>query len=339
MTRRIRAIVGLIIGVASLGAAPVADAKYPDEGLLETKGVISSSALPGGGSDRPRDIASASQDARYVTFPAGSGTVVARIDPGSGEVARSRFFDASLTVPQVALDGSTSGLASDGGRLFLAQPLVGFPAAHTRFVVLDARDLSTHRQITLPGSFAFDAVSPDGRILYLVQYTSPPDPTRYLVRGYDVAREQLMPGPVVDPDEAGRPMTGRPITRAMSPDGQWAYTLYKGDDEPFVHALDTPARAAVCVDLPALEGYRGLRRIQLNVAPDGSSLDLVDRGSSVASVDTATFEVTTPSASTGSGGGGVPWAAIAVGTTLVALIAAALMARRRGRGPVAGDVT
>ena len=48
-------------------------------------------------------------------------------------------------------------------------------------------------------------------------------------------------------------MTGKPVTRAMSPNGQWAYTLYQGSDEgPFVHALDTSGRSAKCIDLDGL---------------------------------------------------------------------------------------
>ena len=47
--------------------------------------------------------------------------------------------------------------------------------------------------ITLQGDFSFDALSPDGRLLYLVQYLSPRDPTRYLVRLYDLERGSAAP--------------------------------------------------------------------------------------------------------------------------------------------------
>ncbi len=40
-----------------------------------------------------------------------------------------------------------------------------------------------------------------------------------------------------------------PLSRTMSPDGRWAYTLYSGD-ENFVHALDTADGQARCIDLP-----------------------------------------------------------------------------------------
>ena len=47
-------------------------------------------------------------------------------------------------------------------------------------------------------------------------------------------------------------MRGQPLTRATSPDGRWAYTLYDGaGKEPFIHALDTSTRSARCIDLDA----------------------------------------------------------------------------------------
>ena len=46
-------------------------------------------------------------------------------------------------------------------------------------------------------------------------------------------------------------MSGLPMSRApRAASGRWAYTLYDGAGEhPFVHALDTEQRTAVCIDL------------------------------------------------------------------------------------------
>ena len=48
-------------------------------------------------------------------------------------------------------------------------------------------------------------------------------------------------------------MTGVPVTRLPSPDGRWDYTLYQSAEHPFVHALDTQRRTAVCIDLDDLD--------------------------------------------------------------------------------------
>ena len=44
-------------------------------------------------------------------------------------------------------------------------------------------------------------------------------------------------------------MAGFPMARMVSPNGRWAYTLYAGGEETFIHALDTQGATAVCVDL------------------------------------------------------------------------------------------
>ena len=88
--------------------------------------------------------------------------------------------------------------------LVLAQPLVKFPQRRTRFEILDATSLRVRDDITLPGTYSFDAISPDGGLLYLIQYTSPTDPSHYLVRAYDVSSRHLLRAPVVDPSESGR---------------------------------------------------------------------------------------------------------------------------------------
>ena len=46
-------------------------------------------------------------------------------------------------------------------------------------------------------------------------------------------------------------MAGYPMTREVSADGRWHYTLYNGTEgHPFIHALDTTGPRAKCIDLP-----------------------------------------------------------------------------------------
>ena len=42
------------------------------------------------------------------------------------------------------------------------------------------------RRLTLPGSYTVDAISPDGRWLYLIHYTARRNLLRYEVRAYDL---------------------------------------------------------------------------------------------------------------------------------------------------------
>ncbi len=140
-------------------------------------------------------IATRSGDARYVTLPAGSSTVVARVNPAGGRVVASRLVPGRFTIPAVAYDGSAGGLSADGRTLVLIQPRVGFPRDRTPLMVVDAERLRPRTVIRLRGDFSFDAISPRGSLLYLIQYVNPSDPTRYLVRAYDLRAGRLLAKP------------------------------------------------------------------------------------------------------------------------------------------------
>ena len=103
---------------------------------------------------------------------------------------------------------------------------------------------------------------------------SPRDPTRYAVRAYDVGAGQLLAKPIVDPNEEGPDeMRGYPLTRTVSPDGRWAYTLSDGTgQQPFIHALDISQGRAVSIDTPSLARRRALDRLNPDHRSDGSAL-------------------------------------------------------------------
>lgn len=241
---------------------------------------------------------------RYVTIPAGPGkTVIASVERSGGTVDVSTLLQGSFTIPAVAYDGSASGLAADGKTLVLIEPRAGFPRAETRLlsVAVSAAQLRPLRQITLHGDFSFDAISPHGALLYLIQYVSPTDPNRYLVRAYDVRAGQLLAAPVRDPRELEKTMHGWPVTRTSSPDGRWAFTLYDGlGKTPFVHALDTSRRRAHCVDLAALVGI-DLSSMRLAVDTVRHMLVVRKGPTPIVQVDTRTFAVSAPQLPGGQG--------------------------------------
>ena len=114
----------------------------------------------------------------------------------------------TYTIPAVAYDGSASGLSGDRRTLVLIEPRRSFPRAATSLLVLRVPSLARRTVVRLRGDFSFDAVSPDGTRLFLIQYLSLADPTRYAVRGFDLTSMRLMPKPIVDPRDPTRRCAG-----------------------------------------------------------------------------------------------------------------------------------
>jgi len=222
---------------------------------------------------------------RYLAMRAGGGTLVEAVTTRGGVVRRSRFLQGAFGVPLVAYDGSTGGLSRNGRRLILYSP-----GTKTRFVVLDPRTLRVRDRLTLSGNFGFDALSPDGSLMYLIQLKSPPNGSgfAYDVRALDVDSGRLYPGAIVDRREPDEKMTGQPMTRVEP--GAWAYTLYsRTGKRPFVHALDTAHRRAFCVDLPWRNSARWINHVRMRV--QGGDLLLVRDGQVIARVDRQTLKV------------------------------------------------
>jgi hypothetical protein len=270
---------------------------------------------------------------RIVTLPVGKRTLVARIDRGTGRVRRFRTIAGRYTIPAVAYDGSASGLSTDGKSVALIVPRPAFPRERTTFALLDAATLKPRTTLSLKGDFSFDAMSPNGRWLYLIHYTSPDNPLQYEVRALDTSSGKLDPKPIVDPREPDEAMNGHPLTRATSPDGRWAYTLYEGAEHPFVHALDTSGRSARCIDLDWLHGRKDLWRLRFALNSDGRELSVRSGQRSLAVVDTQSFRASPSRADGGDGGRTWPWLG---GFAFAAVLAAALLSVvRMRRRPVA----
>lgn len=227
---------------------------------------------------------------RYVTVPARQGVLVEAIAMRGGRVLRWRFLTGSFGVPMVAYDGSAGGLSRDGRRLVLVSHQ---SAAVTRFLVLDPKTLKPRTALRLPGQWAFDALSPGGSLMYLIQYLGSPDASghqRYAVRVLNVNTHRLYPGALVDVREPDEKMTGTAQTRAESRDGAWAYTLYsRPGRKAFVHALDTVHRRAFCVDLPWRNPADWISLARLHVR--GGEVVVLRGGKPIARIDRKTFAV------------------------------------------------
>ena len=233
---------------------------------------------------------------RYVALYGKRSTIVAKVRRSGGEVVRSLALEGELAIPSVSVDGTADGLSADGRTLVLVRPRMRYERRRTVLTILDARRLRVRKRLTLRGDFAYDALAPDGRTLYLVQYLSG-DLTHYAVRAYDLRAGRLRPDPIVDPRERGEEMRGYPMTRLYGPRHRWAYTLYDGNGkEAFVHALDTVAGTARCIDLPMLRmQYAYDARLALRAG--GRRVAVYEpHGRELATFDTRTFAASKPAA-------------------------------------------
>jgi hypothetical protein len=236
-------------------------------------------------------------------------TVVERIDMRDATIDRWWYLRGGYYLPAVALDGSPGGISADGTLVLSTIPR-RYPPRHSELAILDTRLFLSHpnrdpdaprhavTRVNLPGAYSFDATSPDGSRIYLVHNIFKGRAlSRYEVRALDATNGRLLPEPIVDPEEPDERMQGSPVTRLSSPDGRWAYTLYTGSEERFVHALDTVAGRAVCVDLPQLEDLREPFGLRMRLEEGGRKIvvfsrDTKDVGSSdLLEIDTKTFEV------------------------------------------------
>ena len=271
-------------------------------------------------------------DVAYITQGDAHGTRLIEHARYGGPL-RERRLRGSFSIPAVAYDGSPSGLSADGRKLILISPRKRFPRVRTTFAVVDTRSLTVRRHIALRGDFSFDAISPDGRTMYLIQYSAR-DLAKYAVRAYDLGARRLLPQPVVDPDEADEPMRGIPVTRIPSPDGRWAYTLYDNGRHSFVHALDTAGRTAVCIDLDVRKAWGATLELR------GDRLDVVGRRARVlASIDTSTHTLTAPAPGAHSTeDASTSWLPLAAPTALL-LLAAAVTRRRMLKKTAAKPIT
>ena len=244
-------------------------------------------------------------------------TVVERIDLRDSTIDRWWYLRGSYYLPAVATDGSPGGISANGILPLISLPR-RYPPRHSRFALLDTRLFLRHphhgsgaprhavTRIDLRGAYGFDAISPDGARVYLIRnFFRRGEVRHYEVRALDGTSGRLLPGAIVDPKEPDERMQGSPVTRVSSRDGRWAYTLYTGREETFLHALDTVGGRAVCVDLPQLEHLREPFQLRLRLADGGRTIvvysrDHKDAGASpLREIDSGSLQVRRPVAMSG----------------------------------------
>ena len=269
MRRLATLVAALVVVPAGLAAAPSPYAVQGGEGVSSWDGVV-----------------------RYVAQKGpGTRTTLQVVRDSDGVVLRSQAIDGVFGVPIVS-PAYADAIFRDGSAFVLQN--VGYEA-RTELRIVNTNDLSVRASISLQGTFAYDALSPDGRTLYLIQHSSADDLTHYVVRAYDLEAHALRPGKIADRAQKGWVMQGFPTTRTATKNGRWVYTLYMNPSNfPFVHALDTVNGVAHCVGFAWPRGEQGqLFNYTLHVK--GSKLQVRDNtGALYRVVDLKTWKVRKP---------------------------------------------
>jgi hypothetical protein len=295
----------LVAVLAALAVAPSASASGPIYALQGGGGVVLGST-------------------RYVPVGDynGNSTDLLAISTKDGTIHGQTSLVGEWGLP--ATPAGAEGLSRNGHTLVLSGTQAGF-SSPSLFLVVNPKTMRIARPITLPGYFAYDAVSPDGSRLYLVQFTQGAnnDLEHYVVRAYDLRTHRLLPGRIADRTQKSWVMQGYPVTRTASADGRWVYTLYTNPGGyPFIHALDTVRGVAHCVGLP-LRNQTPIYNLVL--ALHGRTLSVHWRsGRPYLNVETKTWRVSpAPAAS-------FPWWTLAFAALPLAGAWALLLRRARG---------
>src|SRR5438270_4068365 len=131
----------------------------------------SAGALAAGGPVPPvqgkQPIGFAGSPFRFFVSPAGGDTLVRRVRDSPQRMQSTVRVPGRYGIPGVDFNGSTTGLSADGHTLVLAQLDPYGYVRTTRLLVLDTRPLRIRKKILLTGWSTVDAISPNGRWMYL----------------------------------------------------------------------------------------------------------------------------------------------------------------------------
>jgi hypothetical protein len=227
---------------------------------------------------------------RFVALKGATSTKVQAVRARGGAAVASTSIAGDWGIPMLTYSGLAGGLFHDGSAFVLQSAGM---AGTTRFAILDSRDLTVRNTITLDGYYGFDALSPDGSVLYLIQHTSTRDYQHYVVRAYDLRANTLVEGRIADKAQKSWVMKGEAVSRVTSPTGRWVYTLYANPGGyPFIHALDTVYGVAHCIGLP----WKGSpdRVNSFTLALKGSWIAVQQPGGTWRRVRTGTWRVSSP---------------------------------------------
>ncbi|HEY0444184.1 MAG TPA: hypothetical protein VGC90_08180, partial [Candidatus Limnocylindrales bacterium] len=124
-------------------------------------------------------------DARWshlvTTIHDGDRTIVRTVTvPAGAAPAQELTVDGAWRLPTFEGDAVPVGLSTDGSTIVL---VADTPTPNqTRLAVFQAPFDQAPRFVTVPGTFTYDAVSPDGRTIYVIEHLAAPPSGHYQVR-------------------------------------------------------------------------------------------------------------------------------------------------------------
>lgn len=174
-------------------------------------------------------------------------TTVVRYDARTGRV-RSRWSIGGRLL-------SVAAVSPHGRHVALVRNL-----RERTFVVVAGR--AGRSVVALHGNFQVEALSPDGRRVFLVHWRR----NGYELQNLDLETRALQSTRLAEPEEK---MEGTPLSAVGTRDGRWLHTLYvKANGESFVHALDLAEGIGHCIDLPLRGDLFTLGTSALTLSPD-----------------------------------------------------------------------
>ena len=212
--------------------------------------------------------------------PPGS-TRLDAFDSGAGNLERRFVLDGDWALNGVSPSGRWLALTRIAAPLRLppsergegegGQAWAKAGQRETDVQIVDADSGQVVHVLNLDGNFEVETISADGKSLFLVQHLPAVNPDHYLIRLYDLSKEQLL----VDPlraKGADEVMAGLAWDGIASPDGRWLLTLYLSTrrNVAFIHALNLHDKYPACIDLPSGSGdFDQLKHYTLALSPDG----------------------------------------------------------------------
>src|SRR5262245_22580002 len=204
-----------------------------------------------------------------------------------GTAVKSLGVKGKWGIPRIDAGAS---LSFDGKTLVLAPTKLS--VASSSFKIVDTATLRVKKTVTLRGNYAFDALSPQAGLLYLVKYSGQ-DTSHYVVKAVNLRTGKLLPGRIADKTQESWVMEGLPVTRISSADGRSVYTLYANPaGYAFVHALDTVGRSAHCVGIPWKGSTDRHWAMRLALRSDGKlGVNWQDTGQPYVAIDLSTWKI------------------------------------------------
>lgn len=249
--------IGALVIVAGCGRVPGAQNSAGDYKLYEAASTSSSQQVSVIDSrshsvERTMPLGTPSPDWTHLYSVQGNNLI--DLDPQTGAAFRTLRLPGDFQLPPATSSGMPGGLSQNGRWLVLESTDMtssGIPYA-THLLVVDTSYAKAMQQVNLNGLFGFDAVSNDGRRIFLIEYL---DGNQYHVRFYDLSTGRLDPNVIFDKSDGSSAMAGVRLSGIASHDGQWLYSVYvRSNKSAFIHALNLDVPFALCLDLPG-SGY------------------------------------------------------------------------------------